>query len=105
MWGFLIVATSLEATGDAVVRMGLAQSAWLSRSLLFAAGAVLLFGYGLSVNLAPTDFGRVAGLYIATLFIVWQLVNWIVFQSLPTAPMLIGGVLIVAGGTVVTFWK
>ena len=54
MWGFLIVATSLEATGDAVVRMGLAQSAWLSRSLLFAAGAVLLFGYGLSVNLAPT---------------------------------------------------
>lgn len=70
--GVLIVATSLEATGDAVVRMGIAQNAWVPRSLLFLAGPVLLFGYGLSVNLAPVEFGRVVGLYIATLFIVWQ---------------------------------
>ena len=103
--GFLIVATSLEAVGDAVVRMGIAQNAWLPRCLLFVAGAVLLFGYGLSVNLAPVEFGRVVGLYIAMLFIVWQIVNWIVFRSLPDAPVFVGGVLIIIGGAVVTFWK
>lgn len=103
--GFLIVATSFEAVGDAVVRMGIAQNAWLPRCLLFAAGAILLFGYGLSVNLAPVEFGRVVGLYVTTLFIVWQLVNWIVFRSPPVAPVLVGGLLIVVGGAVVTLWK
>jgi hypothetical protein len=103
--GFLVVATSFEAVGDAIVRMGIAQNSWLPRCLLFAAGAILLFGYGLSVNLAPVEFGRVVGLYIATLFIVWQLVNWVVFRSPPVAPVLLGGLLIVVGGAVVTFWK
>jgi small multidrug resistance family-3 protein len=103
--GFLIVATSLEAVGDAVVRMGIAQNAWLPRCLLFVTGAVLLFGYGLSVNLAPVEFGRVVGLYIAMLFIVWQIVNWIVFRSLPDAPIFVGGVLIIVGGAIVTLWK
>ena len=75
---FLIVATSLETFGDAIVRIGIGQTAWLPRSALFLAGALLLFGYGLSLNLAPIEFGRVVGLYIATLFIVWQLVNLII---------------------------
>jgi hypothetical protein len=105
IFGFLIVATSLEAIGDAVVRMGLVQDAWLPRCLMFATGGVLLFGYGVSVNLAPTEFGRVVGLYIATLFIVWQLVNWVVFRSPPVAPVLVGGLLIVVGGAIVTFVK
>lgn len=103
--GFLVVATSFEAVGDAVVRIGIAQNSWLPRCLLFAAGAILLFGYGLSVNLAPVEFGRVVGLYVATLFIVWQLVNWVVFRSPPVAPVLVGGLLIVVGGAVVTLWK
>ena len=101
----LLVATSLEAFGDAVVRMGIGQTAWLPRSALFLAGALLLFGYGLSLNLAPIEFGRVVGLYIATLFIVWQLVNLIVFRSPPGIPVLLGGALIVVGGLVVTFWE
>jgi hypothetical protein len=103
--GFLIVATLLEATGDAIVRMGIAQNAWVPRCLLFLAGAVLLFGYGLSVNLAPVEFRRVVGVYIATLFIVWQIVNFFAFRSVPTASILAGGALIVAGGIIVTFWK
>jgi small multidrug resistance family-3 protein len=102
---YVVIATIFEAFGDAIVRLGIAQTSWLTRGSLFMAGAILLFGYGLSVNLAPVEFGRVVGLYIATLFVVWQLVNWIVFQSLPTAPVLAGGALIVAGGAVVTFWK
>ena len=104
IFSFLIAATVLEAFGDAVVRMGIGQTAWLPRSALFLAGALLLFGYGFSLNLAPIEFGRVVGLYIATLFIVWQLVNLIVFRSPPGMPVWFGGLLIVAGGLIVTFW-
>jgi small multidrug resistance family-3 protein len=77
----------------------------MPRALMFLAGAVFLFGYGLSLNLAPAEFGRVVGLYIATLFVVWQIVNFIAFRALPTAPMLAGGALIIAGGLIVTFWN
>jgi hypothetical protein len=103
--GFLIVATTLEATGDAVVRMGIVQNAWAIRCLLFLAGAVLLFGYGLSLNLAPTEFRRVIGIYVATLFVIWQIVNFVAFRSLPNGSILVGGALIVAGGAIVTFWE
>jgi hypothetical protein len=102
---FLLVATALEATGDAVVRMGIAQDAWLPRCVLFLIGAALLFGYGLSLNLAPTEFGRVVGLYVATLFVIWQIVNFVAFRALPSPPILVGGVLIVIGGAIVTLWK
>jgi hypothetical protein len=102
---FLIVATALETFGDAVVRIGIGQTAWLPRSGLFLAGAVLLFGYGVSLNLAPIEFNRVVGLYIATLFVMWQAVNLIVFRSPPGVPVLVGGALIIAGGLIVTFWE
>lgn len=105
VFGALIMATSLEATGDAIVRMGLAHSAWASRALLFLAGACLLFGYGLFVNLAPAEFGRVVGLYIATLFVVWQIVSFVSFRQVPSLPVLVGGLLIVVGGVIVTFWN
>ena len=45
------------------------------------------------------------GLYIATLFIVWQVINYAFFRTLPTLPILAGGALIVAGGAIVSFWK
>jgi hypothetical protein len=105
IFGFLLVATILEASGDAVVRLGLGEQALLPRALLFGGGAALLFGYGLSLNLAPLEFSRVVGLYIATLFVVWQAVNFIFFRSVPTPPIVLGGVLIVAGGCIVTFWQ
>jgi hypothetical protein len=101
---FLLVATSLETVGDAIVRIGIGQSAWAPRGALFLVGALLLFGYGVSLNLAPIDFSRVVGLYIATLFIVWQVVNLIVFRTPPAMPVWLGGALIVCGGLIVTFW-
>ena len=104
IFAFLLVATTLETFGDAIVRIGIGKTAWLPRSALFLAGAVLLFGYGLSLNLAPIEFSRVVGLYIATLFVVWQIVNLIVFRSPPAIPVWLGGALIVAGGLIVTFW-
>ena len=56
-------------------------------------------------GLAPLDFGRVVGLYIAILFVIWQLINFIAFRKLPTMPILVGGGLVIAGGAIITFWK
>ncbi len=102
---FLIVATSLEVCGDALVRVGIYDRTGLLRIGCYAIGAVLLFGYGFFLNLAPVEFGKVAGLYIATLFVIWQIINFIAFKSLPSGPVLFGGALIISGGLIVTFWK
>ena len=103
----LVAATVLEVSGDAVVRMALINHAGLSalRFGLFALGALLVFGYATFLNLAPLEFGQVVGLYIATLFVMWQLINFLVFRSVPTVPILLGGAMIVAGGLVVSFLK
>ncbi|MES2253880.1 MAG: hypothetical protein V4559_02420 [Pseudomonadota bacterium] len=104
VWAFLIGATTLEATGDALVRIGLFEKAGAARIFVMAGGAVLLFGYGVLLNLAPLPFERVVGLYIATLFVVWQVISFVTFKTVPSLPILIGGALIVAGGLLVTFW-
>jgi len=105
--GFLIAATVLEASGDATIRIALHGYSGMApaRVGLFLVGAVLLFSYGTFLNLAPLEFRDVVGLYIATLFIVWQIINFAFFKTLPTLPTLVGGTLIVIGGAVVSLWK
>jgi hypothetical protein len=103
--GFLLVATTLEVSGDAVVRLAIYNHLGLARLGLMLAGAALLFGYGFSLNLAPVEFRQVVGLYIATLFVVWQVINFIVFRTSPNLPILVGGALIITGGLIVTFWR
>ena len=105
--GLLAVATVLEVSGDAIVRVALRNHEGLTaiRLALFVLGAVLVFGYATFLNLAPLEFREVVGLYIATLFIVWQIVNFVFFRTMPTVPVLVGGGLIVAGGAIVSFWK
>jgi small multidrug resistance family-3 protein len=104
---FLVAATVVEVSGDAVIRIALYDHAHLTavRVGLFALGAALVFGYATFLNLAPLDFREVVGLYIATLFIIWQIVNFAFFRTLPTIPVLTGGALIVAGGAIVSFWR
>jgi hypothetical protein len=102
---FLLIATILEVSGDSIVRMAIYNHVGFVRLGLFLCGAVLLFGYGSFLNLAPLQFGQVVGLYIATLFIVWQVINYIAFRSLPTLPIVLGGLLVVVGGAITTFWK
>jgi hypothetical protein len=101
----LLLATTLEVSGDAVVRVAIYNHVGVSRLGVMLAGAALLFGYGFSLNLAPVEFRQVVGLYTAILFVVWQSINFIVFRTLPNLPILVGGALIVAGGLIVTFWK
>jgi hypothetical protein len=102
---WLLMATTLEVSGDAIVRMAIYNHVGLIRIGLFLAGALLLLGYGSLLNLAPLDFGRVVGLYLATLFVVWQVINFIAFRASPTMPILVGGALVIAGGAIITFWK
>jgi hypothetical protein len=101
----LIVATTLEVSGDAIVRLAIYNHLGIARLSLMLAGAILLFGYGFSLNLAPVEFRQVVGFYIATLFVVWQIINFVFFRTLPTLPILAGGALIIMGGLIVTFWK
>src|ERR1700737_1166268 len=101
----LLIATTLEVSGDAVVRMAIHSQSGPARAGLVTAGALLLFGYGSFLNLAPLEFGKVVGLYIATLFVVWQVINFIAFRTLPTLPICVGGGLVIAGGAIITFWQ
>lgn len=101
----LLIATTLEVSGDACVRLGIYQYAGPVRIACFLGGAALLFGYGAFLNTAPVEFGRIVGLYIATLFVVWQIINYVVFRTLPQLPVWLGGTLVVAGGLIITFWR
>jgi hypothetical protein len=101
----LLIATILEASGDAVIRTAIYNRVGPVRVALFLAGAALLFGYGTFLNLAPLQFGQVVGLYLATLFVVWQVINFVAFRAPPTLPIVLGGSLVIAGGAIITFWK
>ena len=102
---FVFLATVFEATGDAVVRVAIGHPSFAGRIGLFALGTALLGLYGTSLNLAPVDFATVTGAYIATLFVVFQITNYVFFGAMPTMGVLVGGALIVAGGVVVSVWR
>ena len=102
---FLIFATGLEVSGDALVRIAIFNHTGTTRIGFILLGALLLLGYGVLLNLAPLEFGQVVGLYIATLFVMWQVINYLAFREVPSLPILVGGALIILGGLLVTFWK
>jgi small multidrug resistance family-3 protein len=105
IFAFVLLATVFEAIGDAVVRMALHHSSLSMRVSLFLVGAVLLTLYGTSLNLAPVEFAVVTGIYVAALFVVFQITNYVFFRALPTPAILVGGTLIVAGGLVISVWR
>jgi drug/metabolite transporter (DMT)-like permease len=103
---FVLAATIFEATGDAIVRIALHQPGALWMRLgLFLAAAGLLTLYGTSLNLAPVEFATVTGIYVATLFVVFQITNYVFFRTVPTPAVWGGGALIVAGGLVVFVFR
>ena len=79
----LMVAATLEAGGDALVRSGLNSSVLATRLGFLACGAVVLFLYGVVVNLPPWDFGRLLGVYVALFFLVAQVINWAGLRDRP----------------------
>jgi hypothetical protein len=100
---FVLLATILEASGDSVLRIALSQNSLPIRIALFACGGILLTLYGTSLNLAPVEFAQVTGFYVATLFVVFQITNYLFFRVTPTLPVAFGGALIITGGLIVGF--
>jgi hypothetical protein len=101
----VLAATILEAAGDAIVRIALHHPSLATRIALFLGGYILLAAYGTSLNLAPVDFATVTGVYVATLFVVFQITNYAFFRAIPTPGILLGGGFIVTGGLIVYFWR
>ena len=92
----LVLAAALEVGGDALVRIGLRGPAyWL------AAGGLVLFAYGVLVNLSGLDFNRLMGIYIAVFFVVSQVISFIFFKQIPDDRILLGGGFIVTGGLLI----
>jgi len=98
MFIMLVVAAALEIGGDAAIRYGLVHAAWPAGVI----GAAGLVAYGIMVSMDRTlAFNRLMGTYIAVFFVVSQLVAWAVFGERPAPSVVLGGILIVAGGTVI----
>ena len=102
---FIVAATIFEAVGDAVMRIALHYQSMPGRILLFASATVLLAMYGAALNLAPIEFANATGIYLASLFIAFQVVNYVFFRHVPGPGVLVGGILIVSGAAIVYFWK
>jgi small multidrug resistance family-3 protein len=67
-------------------------------------GGFVLFCYGVVLNQAPFDFGRLIGAYVATFFVVGQVINLVAFRTAPGIQVAAGGLLIIVGGAVITLW-
>ncbi len=101
----LLLAALLEVGGDAIVRAGLHRSGMLPKTFLFLLGALVLFGYGCTVNAPAWDFGRLLGIYVVLFFVIAQLISWLAFGQPPTLARICGGALIVAGGAVIAWFQ
>jgi small multidrug resistance family-3 protein len=101
----LLACALLEAGGDALARKGMHAGTAANRVGLYAAAAVVLFAYGWLVNRPPWSFGSLLGIYVVLFFVVAQVLAFTVFGEKPTAPLMIGGLLIVSGGIVVTVFR
>src|SRR5579863_5692921 len=89
----LALAAFLEAGGDALIRLGLRRAGFAAFALM-GSGAVALFLYGYCVNAPPWEFGRVLGIYVTLLFVVAQMLSWLVFKQPPERPVWVGGALV-----------
>jgi drug/metabolite transporter superfamily protein YnfA len=63
----LLLAACLEVGGDAIVRVGLRNHVGSTQLALIALGGLVLLAYGVFVNIAPVDFGRLLGVTLSCL--------------------------------------
>jgi len=101
----LITAAFLEAYGDSCFQWGLYRSTGFGRILVFLLGAASLTSYGLVVNIPRWDFGRLLGVYVVLFFLCAQVIAKIRFGQTPTLPVTVGGILILAGGLIITIFR
>ena len=105
IFAFIVAATICEAIGDALMRVGLHYHVMWGRLSMIACATVLLGMYGALLNLAPVEFAEATGIYIACLFVMFQVVNYLFFRTVPTPGILAGGTLIVIGAAIIYLWR
>jgi drug/metabolite transporter (DMT)-like permease len=105
VFAFIIAATIFEAVGDAVMRIALHHRAMPGRIGLFIVASILLALYGAFLNLAPVEFAEATGIYLASLFIAFQVVNYLFFRHTPTPAVMLGGAFIVVGAAIIYIWN
>jgi small multidrug resistance family-3 protein len=96
----LVLAAILEVGGDALIRNGLKGGG----VLLMIAGVIVLTAYGFMVNLTKLDFGHLMGIYIVLFFLVSQLIAVVMFKENLHMSVIVGGMLIAAGGLTLMLW-
>jgi hypothetical protein len=101
----LALAALFEAFGDSLFQSGIHRAGGMSRVLFLVSGALILGLYGFTVNIPHWDFGKLLGIYVVMFFLVAQVLAKVRFNQAPTAPIYLGGTLIVAGGLVIGFWR
>jgi len=101
----LCLAAVLEVLGDSFFQSSFYRSSGAPRVAWFAAGVLVLAGYGSLVNAPGGDFGRLLGIYVAVFFVAAQVVNLLRFGVAPQPSIWVGGMLIAAGGLVIAFWR
>jgi hypothetical protein len=101
----LALAALFEAFGDSLFQSGIHRAGGGSRVLFLAFGAMILGLYGFTVNIPHWDFGKLLGIYVVMFFLVAQVLAKVRFNQSPTAPIYLGGALIVAGGLVIGLWR
>lgn len=101
----LLFSAALEAGGDSFFQVAMHRSSGMARVLPSLIGAFSLIFYGVVVNLAPWDFGRLLGIYVVFFFLVSQAIAWSRFREVPSPSILIGGFFIVLGGAIIGWAK
>jgi small multidrug resistance family-3 protein len=51
------------------------------------------------------DWGRLIGAYVATFFLIAQIINLVAFRTPPSLPIIVGGLFILTGGAIITLWQ
>ncbi len=97
----LVLAAVLEVGGDALIRAGLKTGG----IALMVAGVAVLAGYGFLVNLTRLDFGHLMGLYIVLFFVVSQTIAVLAFRERLHPSVIMGGLLVIAGGVLMAVWQ
>jgi len=105
VFALILAATICEAIGDALMRMGLHNHLLAGRLALIGTATALLASYGALLNLAPVEFAEATGIYIACLFVMFQVVNYLFFKTVPSPGILLGGAFILTGSAIIYFWR
>lgn len=102
VFAWLLLAALLEVSGDAFFQSAVHRASGASRWASIAAGALSLFFYGLAVNLPRWNFGKLLGLYVVLFFVTAQVIARVKFHEPASWSVVVGGILIISGGVVLT---